>query len=160
MKKLSLGVNNISIMSEVLILGLGNPLLKDDGIGPRVIKEVKKEKLPAGVCAVEAGGSFFVYWDLLLKCRQVIVIDSLQGGGPPGSVYILTPEHLQSQNENQMRHELHFLDVLRMAAFYGACPKTTIIGVEPEEITFSLELSEVVERKIPGILSCIRERIE
>ena len=148
-------------MSQILILGLGNLLLKDDGIGPRVIKAITAEKkLPQGVCAVEAGGSCFVYWDLLLHCQQVIVIDSLLGGGPPGSVYLVKPEHLPIKKHHQMRHEEHFLDVLKLASLYGARPETTIIGVEPEEITFSFELSAVVESKIPYILSVIKEQME
>ncbi|WP_027365810.1 hydrogenase maturation protease [Desulfotruncus alcoholivorax] len=147
-------------MLKVLILGLGNPLLKDDGIGPRVIRAIKSGELPPDVCAVEAGGSCFAYWDLLLQCRHVIVIDSLLGGGPPGSVYILKPENLQIIKHSQMLHELHFLDVLKMAYFYGAKPEVTIIGVEPEDITFSLHLSRVVESKVSYILSVIKEKIE
>ncbi|SFH11703.1 hydrogenase maturation protease [Desulfotomaculum arcticum] len=147
-------------MLKVLILGLGNPLLKDDGIGPRVIRAIKAEKLPAGVCAMEAGGSCFVYWDLLLQCQHVIAIDSLLGDGPPGSVYVVKPEYLQIKKHNQMRHEQHFLDVLEMASWYGARPKTIIIGVEPEEITFSLELSQTVQGKMPHILSIINKKMK
>jgi len=139
----------------IIILGLGNPLLKDDGIGPRVIRELQKNYLPSGVKAIEAGGSFYNYWDLLMEPRHVIVVDSMLGGGPPGTIYLLDPEQIGEKAEWGLRHEVHFLDVLKMAAFYGAKPKVTIIGVEPKEITYSLELSPEISAKLPEIIKVI-----
>ncbi|MBO8128524.1 MAG: hydrogenase maturation protease [Peptococcaceae bacterium] len=145
-------------MTKIAVIGLGNPLLKDDGIGPRVIRELQKSDLPPWVKAVEAGGSFYYYWDLLLNCRYVIAVDSMLGGGLPGSVYLVTPEQIAgSEPVPGLRHEVHFLDVLKMVSFYGARPQVTIIGVEPKEITYSTELSMEIAEKIPAITGIVRQ---
>ena len=146
-------------MAGVAVIGLGNPLLKDDGIGPRVIQELNKCVLPPRVKAVEAKGSFFSYWDLLVECHYVIAVDSMQGDGPPGSVYLLTPEHLNISNPVPgIRHEVHFLEVIKTASFFGAKPDVTIVGIEPKEISFSTELSPEVAAKLPGVVKVVWEK--
>lgn len=146
-------------MVSVAVIGLGNPLLKDDGIGPRVIQELKKHRLPPRVVAVEAGGSFFCYWDLLVQCRYIIAVDSMQGNGPPGTVYMLSPGQLNiSDPPPGVRHEVHFLEVLKTASFFGAKPEVTLIGIEPQEIGFCMGLSPQVGAKLPGIVKVVREK--
>ncbi|SFR00269.1 hydrogenase maturation protease [Desulfoscipio geothermicus] len=146
-------------MAEIAVIGLGNPLLKDDGFGPRVIRALRSSGLPAGVQAVEAGGSFYSYWDLLLSCQHVIAVDSMLGDGPPGTVYMLSPEQLAGarQLERGLWHEIHFLDVLKMAAFFGARPEVTIVGVQPGEINFCLDLSPQLQARLPQVTKLVRE---
>lgn len=146
-------------MAKLAVIGLGNLLLKDDGIGPRVVRELNKCVLPPGVNAVEAGGSFFRYWDLLLECRYVIAVDSMLGNGPAGSIYLLTPEQLTvSSPVPGIRHEVHFLEVLKTASFLGAKPEVTIIGIEPKEISFSTDLSPEIAAKLPGVVRVVWEK--
>lgn len=148
-------------LKEIVIIGLGNPLFKDDGIGPRVVQELQKEELWSGVEVVEAGGSFYNYWDLLRECRFVIAVDSIRGGGPPGAIYLVAPEQLTgTEPVLGLRHEVHFLDALRMASFYEAEPEVLIIGVEPKEITLSLDLSPEVSAKIHDVVNIIRDKCE
>lgn len=146
-------------VSVITILGLGNPLLKDDGIGPRVVQELQKEGLPHGVDAVTAGGSFNQYWDILACSKYVIVVDSLLGGGPPGTVYLLSPGEIdRGKEEGMFRHEDDFLSVLDFMAHFGIRPEVVIVGVEPKEITYSLDLSPEISEKIPDIIGVIREK--
>ncbi|TYO97309.1 hydrogenase maturation protease [Desulfallas thermosapovorans] len=151
-------------MKHIAVIGLGNVLLKDDGIGPRVVQELSKKGLPPGVQAVDAGGGLWNYWYLLKECRHVIAVDSMQGGGPPGAVYMVVPDQLSTGTNEveakpgiQIDHELHFLDALKLAAHYGIKPEVTIIGVEPKEISFALELSPEIEARVPLVLKIIKE---
>ncbi|WP_347490669.1 hydrogenase maturation protease [Desulfoscipio sp. XC116] len=152
-------------VEQIAVVGLGNPLMRDDGIGPRVVRELQKNGVPPGVRAVEAGGGMWGYWCLLQKCRQVIAVDSMQGGGPPGAVYLVTLEQLSTREDGRkagpggwINHDPHFLDVLQLAAHYGIKPQVTIIGVEPKEIGFSLELSPEIETRLPEVLKIVREQ--
>lgn len=80
----------------------------------------------------------------------------MQGNGPAGSVYLLTPEQLTvSDPVPGIQYEVHFLEVLKTASFFGAKPKVTIIGIEPKEISFSTELSPEVAAKLPGVVTVV-----
>ena len=147
------------MVSQITILGLGNPLLKDDGIGPRVVRELQKGGLPRGVDAVEAGGSFYQYWDVFKQSKSIIVVDALLGGGPPGTVYLLSPREITREKEEGLfRHEDDFLGALDLMAQYGIKPEVSIFGVEPKEIAYSLELSPEISEKMPVIIKTIREQ--
>ncbi|MEW6275483.1 MAG: hydrogenase maturation protease [Bacillota bacterium] len=146
-------------MRPITILGLGNPLLKDDGIGPRVVRELQKKGLPPGVAAVEAAGSLFQYWDLFARSGRLIVVDAFSGGGPPGTVYLLTPGQLSRNAPKKetalFQHEDDFLGFLDLLAHFGVKPPVTIVGVEPKEVTYSLELSPEIAARLPAILKII-----
>ncbi|MFZ5646627.1 MAG: hydrogenase maturation protease [Bacillota bacterium] len=143
----------------ITILGLGNPILKDDGIGPRVVQELQKEGLPHGVNAVTAGGSFNQCWDILAGSKYVIAVDSLLGGGPPGTVYLLRPEEIDREiDAGVFRHEDDFLGVLDLMACCGIRPEVIIVGVEPKEITYSLDLSPEILERIPDVTGIVREQ--
>jgi len=140
---------------KVLIIGLGNPLLGDDGIGPRVVRELKKYPMPPAVQAIEAGGSFFNYWGFLLQSHHIIAVDSMLGGGPAGTVYRVGPNSIDENKKCGIPHEIHFLDVLKMASFYGSVPRLTILGVEPKNLNYSLALSPEIEAKVPELVKII-----
>lgn len=147
----------VAMAAGTAVIGLGNQLLKDDGIGPRVVQELKKSGLPPHIKIIEAGGSFFSYWDLLLECSHVVAVDSMQGGGTPGSVYMLTPGQLNDlEPATGVHHEVHFLEVLKMASFFSARPEVVIIGIEPQEISFCVGLSPPVAAKLPGVVKAVK----
>ncbi|MBF7082422.1 hydrogenase maturation protease [Desulfallas sp. Bu1-1] len=98
----------------------------------------------------------------MLKCRYVIAVDSMLGGGSPGTIYMVKPEEINRAGAAVpgLRYEIHFLDVLEMAAVHSARSGVTIIGVEPGEISFSLELSPAIEAKLPEITGVVRECLQ
>lgn len=151
-------------MPQITILGLGNPLLKDDGIGPRAVRELQKKGLPPGVAAMEATGSLFQYWDVFARSTRLIVVDAFCGGGPPGTVYLLTPGQIPRSASGKtaalFRHEDDFLDCLDLLTHFGIRRPVTIVGVEPKEITYSLALSSELTKKLPAILKIIRDLID
>lgn len=143
---------------QITILGLGNPLLKDDGIGPRVVEELQNSSLPDGVQAVTAGGQFYQYWDILKESKRIIVVDSLKGGGCPGTVYLLRPNEFERENESVIfQHEDNFLSVLDFITRFGIRPEVMIVGIEPKEITYSLDLSSEIKERIPAIIRIVRK---
>jgi hydrogenase maturation protease len=153
----------------VTIVGLGNPLLKDDGIGPRVVRELQRGGLPQGVQAVEAGGSLYQYWEALAESRHVIVVDAVRGGHPPGTVYLLSPSDIAQERaggqegaggredaEGLLRHEDDLLNALSLMAHFEVRPEVSIVGVEPKEIAYSLDLSPEISARLPEISEFIR----
>ncbi|MCK5554411.1 MAG: hydrogenase maturation protease, partial [Deltaproteobacteria bacterium] len=72
---------------RVLVLGVGNLLLSDEGVGVHVARRMMEMDLPPQVRVVEGGTDGFGLMNILLKADRVILVDAVKAGGPPGSIY-------------------------------------------------------------------------
>lgn len=142
----------------ITILGLGNLLLKDDGIGIRVVQELQKETLPPGVQAVEGVGSFINYWDIFAHSTHIIAADAMDGGGRPGTVYLLDAHQVDHQEKALFSHEDNIFSVMNIMGRFGLKPQVWIIGIQPKEISYSLELSTEISDRMPKILNLVRRQ--
>ncbi len=143
-------------MSRTAVLGIGNVLLKDDGVGVRVVRELEDRGSLADVTLVDGGTSTMDMLGLFLTHDRVIVIDSLRGGHPAGTIYRLTPEQLGSYGTWRCSlHDLQILDVTRIAAMLGKTPEVTIIGIEPKRIEESMDLSPEMEASLPKLAELV-----
>jgi hydrogenase maturation protease len=148
-------------MKKIAVVGVGNLIMKDDGVGIHVVEELKKHNLPEGVHVIDAGTTVL---DVIINIRdsdKAIVIDAVTGGGKPGDVYRFTPEDVSDGAGPPLSmHEVSFLGSLKLAELSGGRPRNVvIIGVEPAEITLSLELSDPVRAKIPFVIDRILKEI-
>lgn len=147
-------------MKKSAVLGIGNILLKDDGIGVRVIQYLQEKGGLPGVELVDGGTCIMDMLGLFLASERIIVVDSLQGGHPPGTIYRLTPEQLGNYASTSFSlHDFQILDLVKLAALLGKTPEVVIIGIEPREITESLELSPEIGAAIPTIINLINQEI-
>lgn len=149
-------------MTRKVVLGVGNLLLRDEGVGVHAVQELVKQVLPPDVEVVDGGTAALDLLHVVAGAEKLVVIDALQGGGAPGTLYRLTPGDLGARREHRdvSLHQSDLLDVLEMAARLGMCPPTTIIGVEPGVIEYGLELSPEVAARIPDILALVRSELE
>lgn len=134
---------------EILILGLGNYLLRDEGVGVHAIRAVAGNR-PEGVLAVEVGTAVLRAEDLLRSAQLVIAFDAVQAGGPPGSLYAANAMGMTSGGLRGSLHEYGLLEALMMMP--GNPPETLILGVEPEVIDCGCELSAPVQAAIPRMV--------
>ena len=115
---------------NTLILGMGNLLLCDEGVGVHVARALAQRDLPPDTAVVEAGTAFLDVLPDIEKADRILLIDAMEGGGAPGSVYrvpfdqCLHPEMLAS---------LHGFDLSRVLFMAGnnRKPEVTVFGVEP-----------------------------
>jgi hydrogenase maturation protease len=140
----------------ITVLGAGNLLLGDDGAGPRVIEELSKYPLPGNVTVTEAGRSFIQHWDAFQRSKHVIIVDTVQGGGPPGTIYILSRREItRSAGCGTLGHEDDLPGVIDLLARFNIKPEVTIVGIEPGEIKFSLELSPAISARLPCLTKTV-----
>lgn len=96
---------------KLAVAGLGNLLLKDDGIGIYLIRALRKMKLPENLVLFEIGTAVFFLHSVALEYKNLLLVDAVRGGGKPGSVYRLAPEDapllVQSQAERASFLSLH-----------------------------------------------------
>lgn len=150
----------MSEMNKTIILGIGNLLLKDEGVGVHLLERLQKEVLAPDIELIDGGTSTLDILPLLKGAKKIIVVDAMKAGGEPGSIYRCRPQDLIPSSEAPMSlHHIDFLQVLKMAKLLGEDleDRTVIIGVEPREITWEMGLSAAIEKKMPLLVELVLE---
>lgn len=147
-------------MSGMAVIGIGNILLRDDGLGVHALAELEKEKLPEGVELVDGGTATLNLIHYFSMYKRIIIMDSLKGGLAPGTIYKLRPEDITNyKRENLSIHDVQILDVVKMANMLGVQPDVVIYAMEPEEIRFDLEMTDTVRSRIPELVRHVTEEL-
>ena len=146
----------------ILVLGLGNILLRDEGIGVRVVEAMGSVNLSPGVEIIDGATAGFDLIDLLADRRKVIVIDAIDGQCEPGTVLRLNPEDLVPQDSRGVSlHEMGLLEALTAARQLGVAPdEVVIIGVQPNDVSCGLDLSPEMARLVPAIIGLVLAELE
>jgi len=147
---------------KILILGVGNLLLGDDGFGVHLINALQDTPFPPNVQLLEAGTVSHQLIPLFREIDHLIVIDVVEAGDVPGSIFRFSPDDMQFPTEQKASlHQISLIDVLRMAELTGGKPKTVIIGVQPRDVTsWSLDLSDELKEVIPKVKDLIFEELK
>jgi len=151
----------VSSRKRIVIVGVGNVLLKDEGIGVHVVRALQEMSLasPKGEVDVVDGGTSPSAFDSAEGADKLIVVDAARGGGAPGTIYRFAPDELSGGPKLLYSlHDLGLLDGLRMMESAGNGPReTVIIGVEPAEVDWGLELTPTLEGKLPDVVRRVVE---
>ena len=140
-------------MSEC-VLGIGNILLKDEGIGCHVVHAL--EGIPLPDVQIMDGGTCPDVVQLLEDTDKLVVVDAVKGGGMPGQIYRFHLEDVTLEQKPFLSlHDIGLVDNLMLMKLRHSIGETVIIGVEPREIEWGLELSPELQEKIPRIIDAI-----
>lgn len=145
-----------------LILGLGNPLRGDDGVGPRVVAELLRRGLPDGVAAVDGGTGGLDLLHLLEGWERAVIVDAAILGRNPGEFLRFAPAeaHLVGSLVSLSTHTAGFAGALALARALGReLPDIVIYGVQPERMDWEEGLSPALEAALPKIVTAILEEI-
>jgi len=147
---------------EILILGVGNLLLSDEGVGVHVANELMKMDLPPGVMVVEGGTEGFRLLNVITEADRLIVVDAVRGGGAPGSIYRFDIKEVRNcpPGFKTSVHQIGILEVIDLSGLIGKTPQTTVIGIEPKSLKMGMELSPEIKAKIPRIIELIQEELK
>jgi hydrogenase maturation protease len=148
---------------SILVMGVGNPLMRDDGIGPRVIEMLRAGyTFPDNVEVVDAGTMSFMILDLLRGVDHLIIIDAVQDTEyPPGTVLRMTPEEIAPNQVAHSLHDLRLVDVLQAADLMGSTPQTIAFGVQIDTIEeWVLELSAPVDAAVTIAAAAVLEELK
>jgi hydrogenase maturation protease len=149
--------------SGVLVLGLGNPLRGDDGVGPRVIEELTRRGLPDGVMALDVGNAGLDLLNVLEGWERAVVIDAADIGQEPGQFlrFTLDEARLAMSADSFSLHNTGLSEALALAdALDRALPQTVVFGVQPAEIGWREGLSPAVEAILPSLTAAVIEELQ
>jgi len=138
---------------KTLILGMGNPILSDDGVGIWVARVLEGRLNQQEITVTETSMAGLNLLDLLVNFDRAIIIDAIQTlGGKVGQVYRLEPETFDATRHSATPHDVNFATALELGNKLGlALPhQITIFAIEVEDVTtFSEECTPEVEHAIP-----------
>jgi hydrogenase maturation protease len=146
----------------VVVVGIGNLLLKDEGIGVHAAHALERAPSSGDVeLQVVDGGTSPNLLPFVEGVDKLIILDAAKGGGEPGAIYRFSPEAIAMEDEDITSvHQIGLLETLRIMKSLGREPKkVVIVGIEPKEIDYGLELSPELERKIPDITAMVLKEI-
>ena len=140
---------------RILVAGLGNLLLKDDGVGVHAVRALQ-HGVPRGVRAVEVGTAVLDALHLVEWADRILAIDAMQAGGNPGTIYRFGVEDVADAAVRTSLHEVNLLAALRFLT-RGHRPEIAVLGVEPETIEAGLDLSPSVQAALPRLVTAAND---
>ena len=148
---------------EIVVVGVGNILLGDEGVGIRAVELLERSELPANVKVLDLGTNFLDITSHIDNAEKLIIIDAISAGNESGRLYRFRYDELEAIKANmRSAHQISILNVLKLLrelyANMREC-EVVLIGVEPKTIDMGLELSQEVESALPRIIEKIDAEI-
>jgi hydrogenase maturation protease len=148
---------------QILVLGVGNILLTDEGVGIRVIERIQERyAFPDNVSVLDGGVLGLSLLGVISEADHLIVVDAVRNGREPGSLYRLegdqVPKRILAKNS---LHQVDFLETLTSCQALDKVPETVILGVEPLDIeNLSIELTPVVQEKVGSLIHMVLKELD
>lgn len=148
---------------SILVMGLGNLVMSDDGLGSRVITELEQRFLPCEQVKLLDGGTLGL--DLLPRLEGVeklLIIDALQMGAEAGTLFRLEGDEVPRAFANKLSvHQMGLQDLLAVAELQGNLPQElVVIGAQSAVIEMGMELSPAVAASLEQVVSAVLAELE
>jgi hydrogenase maturation protease len=142
----------------ILILGIGNYLMGDEGVGVHAIRHLEQYPFPAHVHLLDGGTGGFHLISYLESYPFIIMIDATMDGNPPGTLRIIKPRFATDFPRSLTAHDIGLRDLVESMALLGRFPLITLITVSIQEIqSMSTELSSPLHESLPRIADTVFE---
>lgn len=143
---------------SILVLGLGNILLQDEGVGVRAVEALEERWiLPDGVAVVDGGTAGMDMLDVLAGYRHMLVADAVKTGAPPGSTVVLKGEEVPAFFRGKLSpHQVGLSDLLATLALQDEAPETvTLVGCVPFAMKTSLDMTPEMAARVPVLVDLL-----
>lgn len=149
---------------KVIIIGVGNILLRDEGIGIHAVEHLKRlYNFSSHVEVVDGGVGGLNFLPYMERADNLIIIDAVRANAKPGAMFRFTPEDILTQVKYKTSlHEMGLQEVFAIARAAGKkCPAAVIIGIQPKDIScYGMELTEEIAAKLPAVIDLVLCEIE
>jgi len=154
----------LSVNTErIVVLGVGNILLKDEGVGVRAVEEFQRTyDVPENVQIVDGGTQGLWLMSTIQQTDRLIVVDAVLGDGEPGTLYRLERKDLpKGLRAKQSAHDSDLVEALNLCELLEVGPESVVvIGIQPQDITpFGLDMTEKVAVRLPDLVLRIVEEL-
>jgi hydrogenase maturation protease len=152
--------------SGLLVLGIGNVLMGDEGVGVHVIRQLEKASLPPNATLLDGGTGSFTLLDPMLRASKIVLIDATVDENPPGSVRRLTPRFSSDYPRTITAHDIGLKDLLDAFYLLGETPDVVLfavsirplqqlgLGLSPELAVRVSEIADLVRQEVSNSCAC------
>ncbi len=151
-----------SASPHIAVLGVGNLLLSDEGVGPATVEFLlDRWEFPEQVYLRDVGTPGLGMVGHFREFEDIVVVDTVRGGGTPGDVYRFTPEELPLGAELRVSaHNISIVDAWQYAQLLGYEARMVVVGVEPQDIsTPRVGVTSAIEARLPVIAEVVLEEL-
>lgn len=150
-------------MLRTLVLGLGNPIMGDDGVGIAALQRLRNDwELPPEVELVDGGTWGMNLLPMIETAERLVLLDAVNTGAVPGTVTVLERHELPRYFSLKLSpHQIDLREVLALAELRGALPHELVaLGIQPAVVEMQTELSPVVEAALGKLVDLVADRLE
>lgn len=147
---------------NILILGIGNILMSDDGIGVRAVELLSERyRFPESVAVIDGGTLGLSLLPHVQDAQRLLILDAVDTGAPPGTLVKLTGAEIPMALENKLSpHQLGLKELLTLAPLVGSSPEEVVlIGVQPQSLQMSLDLTLVVQEQLQPLVEHVLQQL-
>jgi hydrogenase maturation protease len=146
----------------ILVLGLGNTIMSDDGFGVKVVTALSSRyRFPEAVKLLDGGTLGLDLLPHLEGVEKLLIIDALEMTAAPGQVFRLEGEEVPRAFASKLSvHQMGIQDLLAVAELQGYLPGTLVVwGVQPQSIQMGTELTPAVEAALPEVVEAVADEL-
>ena len=145
---------------KLLVLGIGNVLMGDEGVGVHVVRHLEKEDVPVGVELLDGGTGSFLLLDPMQLARKVILIDATLDANPPGTVRRLAPRFSTDYPRTLAAHDIGLKDLLDAFYLLGHNVDVVLFAVSNAPLQeLGLDMSPELVAQVPKIAAMVKDEI-
>ena len=142
----------------ILVLGIGNYLMGDEGVGVHAIRALERETMPGGVRLLDGGTGGFHLLSYLQEYPTVLLVDATMDGAAPGTVRVLRPKFASDFPRALSAHDIGLRDLIESVILTGRLPDMHLVTVSIAGVNeVTTELSSPVKEAIPAVVDSVKE---
>ena len=144
------------------IIGIGNLILKDEGLGVHFINLLRKKYIFEGEITLIDGSTLgYGLLDDIFSLDEIIVVDAVKTDEKPGSIFKFDADSLPVNLMKKTAHDVEFIDVISMCGLQGHNPKITFFVISPEDCTgVGTDISEPLKKVMPTLEKLVLDEIK
>jgi hydrogenase maturation protease len=145
---------------RILIMGVGNVLMGDEGVGVHAVRALESLAWPAHVRLLDGGTGGFHLLSSFGECDVLVMIDATLDGRPPGTVSVIEPRYATDFPKALSAHDIGLKDLVESAAILGMLPRVVLVTVSVAELQpMQLTMSPAVEASLPRVVDIVTQQI-
>lgn len=151
----------------LVVIGVGNILCSDEGVGVHIVNELQHMTLPSYVAIFDCGTSGIAVLEAMDSARKVIIIDAVYSRGEPGTIYLYTMDDILQMEDRLLLfislHQFDLISTLKLANLtdaYKMPHEIVLIGIEVKSLDCSLSLSDEVKKSFSKVIDVIMQEIK
>lgn len=148
-------------MNRILVLGIGNLLMGDEGVGVEAVRSLQETSLPPGVTLLDGGTGSFQLLSWLAGQDAVVLIDASADSKPPGTVSLLEPRFASDFPRSLTAHDIGLRDLIEAASLLGTLPPVFLITISVAELqSMQIGLSDAVAASLPRVVEQVESLLD